>query len=299
MSAIPTWRPTPFYSAVISVTNAAGAVTTRTVSFDTFSEPGNFYFKMVDFDFNGGMYDTAGNGLDPNAYEGDSLSGDTGAVLGIDYSHTAGNGNFPYRGPTGLAQEVSVDSPLPGYTLGADYDVGYFNSGDWGNYTRNYPAGKFYVFSRLAGYSGNVTLSQVTAGQGTTSQTLNTLGTCFTDTADQSWTGWNWCPLLTGGIPAVVTLSGVETLRVTSGGNVNANYFMFVPVQGIKLSVVNVSGSAALSLPTTIGSSYRVWQASTLNGPWSLLETVAGTGATTTVSIPPSGSQGFIKVTSP
>jgi hypothetical protein len=287
------------YNAVISVTNAAGAVTTRTVSFDTFSEPGNFYVKMVDFDFSGGMYDTSGNGLVPNAYEGDSLPGDTGAVLGIDYSHTAGNGNFPYRGPTGLAQEVTVDSPLPGYTLGQDYDVGYFNSGDWANYTRNYPAGKYYVFARLAGYSGSVTLSQVTAGQGTTSQTLDTLGTIFTDTADQSWTGWNWCPLLNGGIPAAVTLGGVETLRVTSGGNVNANYFMLVPVQGIKLSVVNVSGSAALSIPTTIGSSYRVWQATTLNGPWSLLQTVPGTGAVTKVSISPSGSQGYIKVTSP
>jgi hypothetical protein len=288
------------YSAVISVTNAAGAVTTRTVSFDTFSEPGNFYVKLVDFDFNGGLYDTAGNGLVPNAYEGDSLSGDTeGAVLGIDYSHTAGNGNFPYRGPTGLAQEVSVDSPLPGYASGADYDVGYFNAGDWGNYTRNYPAGKYYVFARLAGYSGSVTLSQVTAGQGTTNQTLKTLGTIFTDTADQSWTGWNWCPLLNGGIPPVVTLGGVETLRVTSAGNVNANYFILVPVQGIKLSVGNSSGNAALSIPTTLGSSYRVWQATTLTGPWSLLQTVPGTGAAAKVSIPPSGSQGYIKVTSP
>jgi hypothetical protein len=288
------------YSAVISVTNAAGAVTTRTVSFDTFSEPGNFYVKLVDFDFNGGLYDTAGNGLVPNAYEGDAVSGDTeGAVLGIDYSHTAGNGNFPYRGPTGLAQEVSVDSPLPGYASGADYDVGYFNAGDWGNYTRNYPAGKYYVFARLAGYSGSVTLSQVTAGQGTTNQTLKTLGTIFTDAADQSWTGWNWCPLLNGGIPPVVTLGGVETLRVTSAGNVNANYFILVPVQGIKLSVGNSSGNAALSIPTTLGSSYRVWQATTLTGPWSLLQTVPGTGAAAKVSIPPSGSQGYIKVTSP
>jgi len=293
-------RTNTIYTAVMAVTNTVGAGVTRTVMFDTFSEPGNFYVKLVDFDFNGGLYDTSGNGLAPNAYEGDSLSGDTvGAVTNIDYSHNGTSGNFPYRGPTGLAQEVTTDAQLPGYTAPNDWDVGYFNSGDWANYTRNYPAGKFYVFARLAGYSGSVALSQVTAGQGTANQTLNALGTFFSDTADQSWTGWNWCPLLNGGVPSVVTLGGVETLRATSGGNANANYFMLVPVQGIKLSAVNINGNAALSIPTTLGLSYRIWQATTLNGPWTLLETVAGTGAATAVSIPSSGSQGFIKVTSP
>jgi hypothetical protein len=287
------------YTAVISATNSAGAVTTRIVSFDTYSEPGNFYVKMEDFDGNSGNYDTTGNGLVPNAYIGDAFGA---AVTNVDYSHDGASGTFPYRGPTGLAQEPTSDAPLPGYTAGSDWDVGNFNAGDWANYTRNYPAGKYYVYARLAGFSGNVTLSQVTAGLGTTTQTLKTLGTCYTSVAKPGWQTWNWCPLLSGSVPAVVTFTGVETLRATSGGGVNANYIMLVPVKPISISAAQAAGSAvALSFATTLGSSYSVWQQPVLNvnGAWTLVQTVAGDGTVKTVNIPASGSQGFIKVTSP
>jgi hypothetical protein len=288
------------YTAVITATNVAGGVTTRTVTFDTFSEPVNFYFKMEDFDFNGGLYDTVNNGLLANGYEGDAVTGDTmGAVTNIDYSHAGTSGTFPYRGPTGLAQEATSDTPLPGYSSGNDWDVGNFNGGDWANYTRNYPPGKYQIYARLAGYSGNVTVSQVTAGTGTTTQTLKTLGTCFCNTANQGWQNWNWCPLLNNGLPVVATMGGVETLRVTSGGNVNANYLMFVPVQGISLSAVKSTGNVGLSFPTTLGSSYSVWKGTTVNGPWTLLQTVPGNGAVKTVNVPTTGSQGYVKVTSP
>jgi hypothetical protein len=288
------------YTAVISVTNAAKAVTTRTVTFDTFSEPGNFYVKLEDFDFNGGGYDTNGNGLVPNAYEGDQLPGDTlDAVTNIDYSHLSTSGGFPYRGPNGLAQEVTSDTPLPGYTAGSDYDVGNFNNGDWANYTRNYPPGKYYVYARLAGYSGIATFSQVTAGQGTVNQTLLTLGTAQANTTDQGWQTWNWCPVLNNGNPVLVTLGGVETIRVTSGGNINANYFMLVPVKGIRLATAVSGGKVGLSFPTTLGSSYRVWEATSLNGSWTLLQTVGGSGNVQTVSVPATGSQVYFKVTSP
>jgi len=295
-----TLRPNTLYTAVISVTNTAGSGTTRTIAFDTIST-GNFYVKLVDFDFNSGGYDTVGNGLVPYAYNGDSLSGDNGvgAVLGVDYNHDGSQGNFPYRGPTGLAQEVTSDLPLPGYTAGADYDVGYFNSGDWANYTRNYPAGNYYVYGRLAGYVGSATLSQVTSGQGTASQTLQTLGTLKTSVANQGWQNWNWALLLNGSVPVTVPLSGVETLRVTSAGNVNANYFMLVPAQGIRLSAVSSGSNVALSFPTVFGLSYSVWSSSGINGTWTLLQTVAGNGSVKTVSVPENGSQGFLKVTSP
>jgi hypothetical protein len=288
------------YTAVINVTNSAGAVTTRTVSFDTVSTA-NFYVKLEDFDFSGGLYDTTGNGLVPNAYIGDGLPGDTaGAVTNVDYSHSSASGTFPYRGPSGLAQEVTSDAQLPGYSAGNDWDVGNFNGGDWASYTRNYPAGKYYVYGRLAGYSGSVTLSQVTAGQGTTSQTLKTLGTCNTSAAHQGWQSWNWCPLLNNGVPVVVTLGGVETLRVTSGGNVNANYFMLVAVKSITISATTSGTNAVVSFPTQTGSSYSVlYRNSLTTGNWALLATVPGDGTVKSVSDPMTGSQRFYKVTTP
>ena len=288
------------YTAVIAVTNMAVAGTARTVTFDTMST-GNFYVKFVDFDFNGGNYDTAGNGLAPLAYIGDGLPGDggVGAITNVDYSHSGSTGTFPYRGPTGLAQEVISDIPLPGFTAGSDYDAGWLDSGNWANYTRNYPAGKYYVYGRLAGYLGTLTFSKVTAGVGTTSQTLQTLGTCKTSAVNQGWQNWNWCLLQNNGTPVAVTLGGVQTLRMNSGGNVNANYIMLVPAQGISLTAVKSGGNVRLSFPTLVSLGYSVWQQTTLGGAWTLVQTVGGDGTVKTVNIPASSSQGYFEVTSP
>lgn len=280
------------YTAIINVTNSGGASATRTISFDTMST-GNFYVKMDDYDYNGGLYDTSGNGLVPNAYAG--LDG----VTNIDYALGSGVNN-PYRGPDGLHQEPTSDVPLPGYSAGNDWDIGNFNSGQWANYTRNYPAGKYFVYGRLAGYSGNVTLSLVTAGAGTTTQTLQTLGTIPTSATSQGWQTWNWCPMQNNGLPAVVTLNGVSTLRVTSSGNVNANYFMLVPFKYIQASAVTSGGNAAISFPTLAGSYYRVLSSTSLtSGSWSLVGTVTGNGSTESVSTPVTGGTVFFKVVSP
>jgi hypothetical protein len=285
-------QPNTQYTAVINVTNTGGISASRTITFDTMNA-GNFYVKMMDYDYNGGSYDTTGNGLVPYAYAGFD------AVTNIDY--TLGSGvNNPYRGPDGLHQENTSDLPLPGYSAGNDWDIGNFNAGQWANYTRNYPAGKYYVYARLAGYSGNVTLSQVTAGQGTTGQTLQTLGTCPTSASNQGWQTWNWCLVQNNGVTAVVNVGGINTLRVTSSGNVNANYFMLVPVNSISISAKTSAGNAAISFPTLAGSTYRVLSNNSLtSGSWSVVATVPGNGTVETVNTPATGSQQFFKVVSP
>lgn len=277
------------YTAVIAVTNTIGSGVTRTVIFDTMSAA-NFYVKIEDYDFGGGQYDTAGNGLTPNGYIGFD------AVSNVDYSHASGGGSYPYR-PPGMATEVTADAPLPGYTSGSDYDVGNFGNGDWVNFTRDYPPGKYYVFGRLAGSGMNTALSQVTSGQGTTNQTLTKLGTWIANTG--GWQTWNWVPLQNNGAPVVVALGGVSTLRVTSAGNCNANYFMLVAVQGINLSAAKSGNSAVVSFPTTAGTSYSVYVTTSLTGSWSWLTTIAGDGSVKSVSDSIGGGTRFYKVTSP
>ena len=105
--------------------------------------------------------------------------------------------------------------------------------------------------------------------------------------------------MLNNGNPVLVTLGGTETLRVASGGNINANYLMFVPVKGILLTTTQSSGNVGISFPTTLGSSYRVWEATTVKGAWTLLKTVGGTGTVQTVNVAATGSQVYFKVTSP
>jgi hypothetical protein len=295
----PLLQSNTFYTAIIAVTNSIGSGVTRTITFDTMSTA-NFYVKMTDFDFNGGSYDTAGNGLVPYAYLADSLPGDTGAVSNVDYLYitTAGT-TFDYRGPNALGTAITSDAPLPGFTAGNDYDVEWFNNGYWGNYTRNYPAGKYYIYGRLGGFSQNTALGKVTSGLGTTGQAVQSLGTWPANPG--GWQTWAWVPLQNNGVPVVVKLGGVETLRVTSAGNCNANYYMLVPVKSINISATQSGGNAVISFPSTAGSTYRVFYSTSLtSGSWTQLATVSGNGATQSVNDPTAGgSVRFYKVTSP
>jgi hypothetical protein len=174
--------------------------------------------------------------------------------------------------------------------------VGWFGYGDWGNYTRNYPAGKYLIYGRLAGFVQSDSLDLVASGVGTTNQTLKNLGYFVAN--PNGWASWTWVPLSDAGgaAPTVVTLNGVETLRLSSGNNCNANYFMLVPVSGINLTAVPAGNGAALSFPTQAGKTYQVFYRTSLNsGDWALLTTVVGDGTTKTVN-DNSGGTRFYKV---
>jgi hypothetical protein len=281
------------YTAVINITNSSGAGITRTVQFDTIST-GNFYVKIEDFDYSGGQWDTTGNGLIPNGYIGQNSS-----VTNVDYFHNNG-GNYPYRGPNALATELTSDTPLPGYSAGSDYDVGNFNLGDWGNFTRNYPPGKYLAYGRIAGGNGTATafLDKVTSGLGTTSQTLQRLGTW--SAVPGGWQNWVWAPLQNNGAPAIVNVAGTNTLRVTSGNNINANYFMLLAVQPITISAKASGNNVVISFPTQAGKSYRVFsEASLISGSWTQMGSIGGDGTVKSVSTPETASQQFYQVTSP
>ena len=91
-------------------------------------------------------------------------------------------------------------------------------------------------------------LEQVVSGAGTTDQVVKRLG-------DWGAVGVNdvtssWVPLTDGGLaaPVVVSLNGVETLRITTTtGNCYPNYFMLVPASGISLSAARSGTNAVIS----------------------------------------------------
>ena len=285
-----------FYTVVISVTNTAGGGSVRTVNFDTVN-PGNFYVKATDFDYNSGQWDVVANGIGGPAYYYQVNT----AVSNVDYLHNgnAGNGNYPFRTP-GLAQEITADVALPGYFAGGDYDVGNFNSGDWGNYTRDYPTGKFLVYGRFAGFSLTAYLDQVTSGVGTQTQTTRRLGTWKAN--PNGWQTWAWVPLTDPGLaaPVVLTLGGTNTLRLTSGGNINANYFMLVPAGGINIKALKSGNNVVVSFPTQAGVVYHVYYTTSLSAVnWQVLATVSGDGTVKSVNDPATSGPRFYKVSSP
>jgi hypothetical protein len=289
----PFLQPNAPHTAIINLTNSLGHGISVNLTFDTFNQA-NFMVEAEDFDHDGGQYVTPWT---PDAYDG------LGAVTNIDFQHTPISGEaFAYRSD-GIPEGRSSDYLRQAFidVLGTDYDVTWFGNGDWANYTRAYPAGNYYVYGRFSGL-GDYTmyLDQVTSGAGTVNQVTRRLGRWGANGAGYNIYGW--VPLTDDGLvaPAVVTLGGSATLRLSTTGNSNPNYFMLVPASGITLTAGHAGSNAVLSFPTQPGVTYRVLSRDQITtGSWTLLTTVLGDGTIQSVNDAPTKTQRFYQVVSP
>lgn len=308
------------YTAVINVTNTSGDTLSAPyiVNFDTFSQ-NNFMIEAEDFDFNSGQFidnpvptsgDGAGSGnLAANSYyyyAGGNIA--NMSVPGIDLTTSndvAGEG-FAYRVNDSCGTEITTDLLRNKFVVGGvtntDYDVGWWVPGTWLNYTRTFPTNTYHVWGRLAAGAtyNNATMSLVTSGQGTMTQSSNVLGT-FSDASANGFQSWHWVPLMgTNGQPAVVSLGGVETLKVTAPpgsatGSVNANFYMFTPFVPVaapfSISASVSGGVVSIKFPTTSGFSYTVLYSTSLNpSSWQpLAANISGDGTIKTVTDNTSG----------
>jgi hypothetical protein len=248
-----------------------------------------------DYDYNGGQYfDPAF----PNAYIGQ------GATTNIDFQHTTLAGEqFTYRtdgipedklGQHDYLRQAFLD-------VGAiDYVLTFFAGGDWANYTRNYPAGSYYVYGRFSG-GGPFTmyLDKVTSGAGTVNQVTSRLGQW--SAVGKDYVTFDWVPLTDSGqVPVAIRLNGLSTLRITTAGFCNPNFIMLVPATGISLTASQSGNNIVISFPTQAGANYRVFYRNDLvAGNWVLLTSVLGNGSVKSVTDPSTGSRRFYKVESP
>jgi hypothetical protein len=145
-------------------------------------------------------------------------------------------------------------------------------------------------------------LDQVVSGAGTVNQVTKRLGHFGGFGRSPVYITYDWAPLTDDGLaaPAVVKLNGLTTLRLTTDGNCNPNYFMFVPASGISLKATPSAGSNVLSFPSQTGVNYRVFYRTNLTtGNWNILTNVPGNGGVKSVSVPSTGTSRFYKVTAP
>jgi hypothetical protein len=323
-----------YYSLVITATDAAGHANTYTESFDNFSQ-NDLMVEADEYDFNGGQFidnsiETATNYYATNSYYPWPDFVDDGpanvANYGVDYTTVNTNTGelFYYRYDDAAGTQLSSDflrnkfynsgqddatgpSPEPASYTNNDFNIGWWNPGTWLNYTRTFPTNNYYVYGRLAGgvpYTGT-TLSLVTLGQGTTSQTTQPLGS-FSDPNANGFQTWHWVPLQNGGTNVICSLAGVETLKATAGpgaasGNVNAHYYMFVPVVStLPTFPVNASVNAniiSIKFQTQNGHSYTVLYSGSLNpANWQTLTTVSGDGTVKTATDSATGPKRFYRV---
>lgn len=276
--------PNAIYTAVITVTDANGAVAATSVNFDTFS-PYAYTWEAEDYDYNGGQFI---DNPQVNAYFG--VSG----IAGTDFFRAGSGGNPVYRADA-VGTEACGDLVRPQYagTSYTDYDVGWTSTGDWWNYTRTYPAGTFNVYLRAArGDSGTVTMGMrtVVSGWGTSSQTTANLG-AFTVPSTGGWQTYAWSPLKDNGNLVAVSLGGTNTLRLTDGG-ANINFLLLAPA--LMLNASAGGGNLHLSFGTQSGFNYSVLYKTNLSdSAWTVLNTVAGDNTVKTISDSMTGTSRF------
>ena len=291
---------TPAYTAVITVTDVLGNSASTTARFDTFN-PANFTWEGEDFDFGSGQFidnPVLASGEAENSYFGRFGEPE------IDFHDVSGAGDKIYRPldtpATPLATDIPRQKLLDAQVVDPairDHKVGWFDGGEWVNHTRTYPKGNFHVYARLAG--GNpgtvtLTLAKVTAGAGTTEQTTSDLGTF--SFVGRGWQAYDWVQLQSGGQPATVSLDGLATLRITTGGGIDPNFLMLVPVSvSTALSVQKNGSNLSVSFPTATGSSYVLkYKAALSDATWQPVGgAVTGDGTVKTVTDPANQPQRF------
>jgi hypothetical protein len=237
-------------SIVVNTPNNDGAVSS--FYFDTFS-PNNYTFEAEDWDYNSGLFF--------NNPQLDFYAGQAGTA-GVDANNLSTGVTDAYRGSASdagdLGNEVTGDVLRAQYISGStnDYDVGWTGAGNWANYTRNYPAGSYHVWARASGnnnpgVTNGVSLSWVTGGLGTATQTTNLIG-LFNFPYTGGYQTYSFTPLVDANSNLVtLTATGAQsTLQMyENAGGYNLNFFMLVPVQVVHptLSVSQSGGNVTIS----------------------------------------------------
>jgi hypothetical protein len=230
------------------------------VGFNTLNAT-NFTVEAEDFDYEGGKF------IDnPGVIAYASLTG----VDGID-AHNVGTSvgtTLRPADPGNLGNEATGDYLRAEYTAAStnDFDIGWTAAGQWGNYTRNYPAGMYYVMLRASSPGGQTdaaTFQRVTSGVGTLNQTTVSLGT-FNVPDTGGWQTYTFVPLVDANknLVTITNVSGVQTFRLTQdNGNWNANFFMLVPAQSppgpAKLAISRTGSNITISWSPAGGTLYN------------------------------------------
>lgn len=293
------------YSAIITATDGNGASTTNTINFDTLSP--TFVIEAEDYNYSSGIFFDFGTGL--NNYAGyDGTEGVDAHAINYDPNSYASAYRY-----SGLNNETTGDKPRPDYIYWGyqDYNVGWTDNGEWGNYTRTFPAGVYNVFIRAArgnGGNGSATLSFVTSDPTQPDQTTSAPVGTFVIPSTGNWGLYGWAPLVDGaGALQTVTLDGVQTLRFTTGEGYNVNYYAFFPANtnlpsihdvypdGARLFqpaatmtfiASSVSGINPDSITVTLTSTNLLGQVLVTNYTAANGLTIGGTASDRTVSLP-------------
>jgi hypothetical protein len=291
----------------VVVKNAEGSATSDSglLMVPVTAQTGALYIEAEDFDFDGGKYVTDQPIGMTGAYVGGHYK-DKGGTRGVDWNDSPNNDQPVYRKATGVEAGKGTSGgdtdgvTRAGFDVKVNHIVGWNDAGDWYNYTRQTPAGDYYVLGRLSSGEPNNPikgqLDEVTAGRGTPNQTLKKLGT-FNGPTTGNWDTFTFIALRDdSGNAAKVTLGGEKTLRFTVGPtgpvNLDINYLLFIPAgpaapAGPKLAAARDGANIKIQWTGT----GTLESADAITGPWA-----AVANASSPFSAPTTGSRKFYRL---
>ncbi len=252
----------------------------------------SFFIEAEDFNHTSGQSEAAAS--DMATYRGGAYAGKA-AVAGVDYSRPNEGASPFYR--IGEDPQVPMDVNNAegwgrGFTdLQINYKIGWIGAGQWYNFTRTIPAGKYNVYAGLShgeSLAGQLsgTLQKVTAGATTATQTLEELGT-FTGQGTGGWGVNRMVPLQdAGGQNVALDLGGVTTIRYSSNnGDFDFLLLVAAPTDRPMFTKTTLNANGSVTFEWTGGGVLE--SSPSLTGPWAPIA-----GATSPFSFTPDPAVG-------
>ncbi len=306
------YPPTTKVAVALTFKDNAGSARTINWSFTTtYITRDTLFIEAEDADFGHGKTITDKKiGMD-GPYPGGSFAGlGTADDEGFDW-HANGPDGQAYRPDTGLSagKENGTAGNNRGYFNVTDWwTLGWNDAGEWENYTRTFPTAttQYEVFYHTAsgGSAIDWTLSLVTAGAGTATQTLQRLANV---TPGRATAGWDNLEVFqatdetNGNKPAIVTIPGGKQTIQNSlrSGNGDIDYIAFRPYKAAvsttpKLSVTWANGKYTVTSDSAVASPFKLQTASSPSGPWTDV-----TGVTLPYTAAPTAAAGYLRAFSP
>jgi hypothetical protein len=248
------------YQVIVTVTDNQSNTSTLVVDFDTFSHT-SFQIEAEDWNYDGGQFidDVVLSSLPGPANYLDRT--DVWGVDELDLDPDPWIFPHDYRPGSPVGTQAAGDVLRQHYVdaqqldpVVTDYNVSSVLTGEWLNYTRTFPDGRYHIYARLSSPNEGpfeAGLSKVT-GATTANQTATPLGS-FKSEVGHGPQFYKFIPLTDEqDFPVVVPLAGRETLRVTAlQETYNANFFMLIPAPTAapELEITMGNGNAVVSWP--------------------------------------------------
>ncbi len=246
---------------------AANLVAANTGVDLTTSAKGPFLIEAEDFNFNSGQTIASASVM---PYLGGAYAG-LQATFNVDFNRGADGSSPAYRNDNRIPMDQTGDvSRADGaWTLTANYKMGWIGDGQWYNYTRTIPLGRYRVLVAMShgeSSSGAIrgSLQRVTAGATTAAQTLEELGT-FNGDGTGGWGVNRLVPLRdANGAARILQFGGTTTLRMNPASG-DLDYLLLVPATAPRIAQQPQGASVVEGRPvtfavTTVDNDASAWQ---------------------------------------